>query len=78
VFLNALGASWRSDASYAMWEAGDVVESLDALIPAIDRAPIRHGDYAAFQRAFVQTALGDVSGLAPARAAAIVLEALRR
>ncbi len=78
VFLNALGASWRSDASYAMWEAGDVVESLDALIPAIDRAPIRHDDYAAFQRAFVQTALGDVSGLAPARAAAIVIEALRR
>jgi hypothetical protein len=78
VFLNALGAEWRSDASYAMWGAGEVVETLDTLIPAIDRAPDRFPVYSAFQHDFARTALGDVSGVAPARAAAIVLEALRR
>ncbi|MBP2513217.1 hypothetical protein [Sphingomonas sp. PvP018] len=77
VFLNALGADWEGDPSYAMWGAGAVVDSLDALIPAIDAAPALHPGYRDFQTRFVETALGDVSGGAPARAAQAVLAALR-
>jgi len=61
-----------------MWEAGEVVETLAALIPAIERAPTRHADYIAFQDRFVREALGDVSGDAPDRAARAVVAALRR
>ncbi len=78
VFLNALGADWKGDASYAMWDAGEVVETLAALIPAIERAPTRHPDHAEFQVRFVEEALGDVSGLAPDRAAREVIAALPR
>ncbi|MEG3165810.1 hypothetical protein U1701_14530 [Sphingomonas sp. PB2P19] len=78
VFLNALGADWRGDESYAMWGAGEVVESLDALIPALDRAPLAHAGFTAFQTRFVADALGDIGGGAPARAAAQVLAALDR
>lgn len=76
VFLNALAADWRGDASYAMWGAGTVVEALDALIPAIDRAPLAQTGFTAFQETFVADALGDITGGAPARAAAEVLAAL--
>jgi len=78
VFLNALDADWRNDASYAMWEAGDVVDTLAALIPAIEQASTVHHEYTAFQQRFAQEALGDVSGLAPDRAAREVIAALRR
>ena len=78
VFLNALAADWRNDASYAMWAAGDVVETLAGLIPAIEHAPTVHADYAPFQVRFVGEALGDVSGNAPERAAREVIAALRR
>jgi hypothetical protein len=76
VFLNALGAEWRGNESYAMWGAGEVVESLDALLPTLDRAPASHAAFGAFQRRFVDDALGDIAGGAPARAAAQVLAAL--
>ncbi|WP_380785554.1 hypothetical protein [Sphingomonas sp. R86521] len=75
VFLNALGSDWRGDESYAMWGAGEVVETLDALIPALDHAPKVHPGFAAFQARFVEDALGDIAGSAPARAAAQVLSA---
>jgi CDP-glycerol glycerophosphotransferase (TagB/SpsB family) len=78
VFLNALGADWQEEASYAMWGAGEVVETLDALIPAIERAPTLHPGHAAFQARFAQDALGDVSGRAPDRAAQEIIAALRR
>lgn len=78
VFLNARGANWRSDESYAMWGAGEVVETLDALIPALDRAPEAHPGFAAFQARFVEDALGDIASRAPAHAAAEVLAALTR
>ena len=78
VFLNALGAEWAGDESYAMWGAGEVVETLDALIPAIERAPAAHAGFAAFQTRFVADALGDIGGGAPARAATEVVAALNR
>ncbi len=78
VFLNALDADWRKDDSYAMWGAGQVVETLDMLIPALERAPVAHSRYAAFQARFVKDALGDIGGGAPARAATEILAALER
>ncbi len=78
VFLNALGADWQGDESYAMWGAGEVVEALDGLIPALECAPMAHAGYAAFQAGFVEDALGDIGGGAPARAAAQILKALER
>jgi hypothetical protein len=76
VFLNALAADWRDDESYAMWRAGEVVETLDALIPALERAPAAHESFSAFQLVFGANALGDIDGCAPARAAAQVIAAL--
>jgi hypothetical protein len=78
VFLNALGAAWRGDESYAMWGGGEVVEAIDALIPALERAPGAHDGFASFQAGFVADALGDIGGGAPARAAAPVIDALDR
>ncbi|MGK6319055.1 hypothetical protein [Sphingomonas sp. DT-204] len=77
VFLNAQGAEWRGNSVYDMWQAGEVVDDIDALLPAIDRAPRGHERYAAVQRAFAGEVLGDASGAAPRRAAAQVLAALR-
>ena len=77
VFLNAGGAAWKGDPNYAMWACGDVVPTLDALLPALDQAPARHGRYAAVQAELVADSLGDTSGDAPARAASEVLRALR-
>ncbi|TXC69720.1 hypothetical protein FSB78_01140 [Sphingomonas ginsenosidivorax] len=78
VFLNALGADWKGDVSYEMWGAGEVVETLDSLIPALERAPAMHEGFAAFQARFVEDALGDIGGGAPTRAAAQILMALER
>ena len=77
LFLDAHGVSWQGDPSYAMWACGDVVPTLDALLPALDQAPARHGRYAAVQAELVADSLGDTSGDAPARAAGEVLRALR-
>ncbi len=76
VFLNALSADWRTDPSYAMWGGGEVVETLDALLPALARAPETLEGFAAFQRGFVADALGDIAGNAPPRAAREVIAAL--
>ena len=46
-------------------------------LAAIDAAPALHPGYRDFQTRFVETALGDVAGGAPARAAQAVLAALR-
>ena len=77
VFLNAHGVAWQGDSVYDMWQAGDVVDDIDALAAALERAPREHERYAAVQRAFAAEVLGDASGAAPRRAAAEVLAALR-
>lgn len=77
VFLDPRGVAWAGDPSYDMWRAGEVVTERAALLPALDRAGARHGDYLAAQRAFAAESLGDTSGAAPARAAAAVLAVLR-
>lgn len=73
VFLNAQGADWRTDPSYANYHAGEVVETIGDLIPALTRAPERHGEFVDFQRFFASDSLGDISGAGAGRAAEIVL-----
>ena len=76
VFLDPRAVAWGGDANYAMWAAGEVVTDLGALLPALERAPARHADFVAAQRAFAAESLGDVSGAAPRRAAEAVLGVL--
>jgi hypothetical protein len=76
VFLNAGAAAWQDDPSYAMWVAGEVVETLDELLPAVARAQAEHPRFAASQAALATESLGDTSGGAPARAAAEILDVL--
>jgi hypothetical protein len=55
-----------------------VVTDPDALLPALERAVAEHPRYVAAQRRFAAESLGDVTGVAPARAAEAVLAVLRR
>lgn len=76
VFLNAHGHAWADDPGYAMWRAGDVVNDLADLIPALARAPVRHAGFAAIQRDIATAALGDASGTGARRAAEAILRVL--
>jgi len=78
VFLNSWRADWQNDPSYAMWICGDVVSKLDDVLPALARIPEKQTHYAPIQAAYAADWLGDTSGAAPARAAAEILNALRR
>jgi hypothetical protein len=78
VFLDAQGVDWAGDPSYDMWRGGEVVTAIDALLPALARAPEEHGGYLTAQRAFAAESLGDTSGAAPTRAAREILSALDR
>lgn len=76
VFLNPQRAAWVGDPSYAMWGAGEVVATLDELLPAINRAIVEHPHFRPFQADFAAESLGDTSFAAPAHAAAVILDAL--
>ncbi len=72
VFLNAHRVAWRDDPDYRFWTLGDVVEDSDAVLPAIDAAPSRHGLYAGLQRcALAESVGGDPVGAARRGAEAI-------
>src|SRR5690606_16836725 len=66
VFLNNAGVDWRQREDYGMWSAGEVVDSCGALLPALEQAPARHGEFAAMQRQLTHDWLGETSG-APER-----------
>ena len=78
VFLNPWQTAWENDPSYAMWVCGDVVSKIDEVLPALARIPEKQARYAPIQAAYAADWLGDTSGAAPARAAAEILNALRR
>ncbi len=76
VFLNSQGVDWAGQPAYALWDCGEVVEQLDRVLPAIDRAAARHGEFLAAQQALVAGWLGDTSGAAPQHIVRHILEAL--
>jgi hypothetical protein len=76
IFLNPWGRAWADDPSYAQWHCGQVIDRLDALLPAIEAAPQLQSGFAERQGAFARAALGDTSGAAPKRAAELILRLL--
>lgn len=76
VFLNSPRVDWQSRADYALWRCGEVVDSPEQLMPALNRAPDCHTGFAVVQAEFVRGWHGDTSGAAAMRVAAHVLEAL--
>jgi hypothetical protein len=56
VFLNTHRVDWRNDPNYTHWQAGDVIEDIAGLGPAIDSARAQHAHYAPIQqRLFAQS-----------------------
>ncbi len=78
IFLNPQRRDWAGDPSYAQWRCGQVLDRLDAVMPAIDAAAALQPDFAARQVAFAAASLGDTSGAAPRRAASLILDLLAR
>jgi hypothetical protein len=76
IFLNSQRLDWRATDDHGFWHCGEVVESLDQVAAAIDRAREWHTSFAEVQRLFAADALGDCSAEAPRRAARIVLQGL--
>lgn len=76
VFLNNSGVQWRQREDYVMWNAGEVVDSPDAVLSALERASARHHEFAAAQRQLTHDWLGETSG-APERIVEHILEALQ-
>ena len=50
LFINADGRTWQNDPNYLHWRFGPVTEQTDRIVPVIDDAMLRHGDYADAQR----------------------------
>jgi hypothetical protein len=78
VFLNAHGIDWRNNPNYLHWHLGDVVDHPSKLYGAIRAAPERHHLYRERQLELAAAALGDRSPGASERAAAAILDFLRR
>jgi hypothetical protein len=76
VFLNAQGIDWHDRADRDFWSCGDVVDTLDDILPALDRAEQAHVRYRTVQEDFVAEALGPVGPQAPLRAARAILDSL--
>jgi len=75
-FLNAQGIDWQGRADRDFWTCGEVVDTVDAILPAIDGADRTHVRYRTVQQEFVAAALGPVGPLAPLRAARAILDSL--
>ncbi|HXR51309.1 MAG TPA: CDP-glycerol glycerophosphotransferase family protein [Steroidobacteraceae bacterium] len=72
VFLNSHGVAWQQDPNYRLWTLGEVLDSTKDLLPAIERAPARHAQFLALQRAaFAESVGGDPAGAAGRGAGAI-------
>ncbi|TAK10063.1 MAG: hypothetical protein EPO38_08545 [Rhizorhabdus sp.] len=74
-FVNAHRAAWRDDPRYAGWHLGEVAETPDGLLDAIDAAVAGHPAKIAEQKAAVARAFGEIDG-ACERAARILVEVL--
>ena len=77
IFLNDSAIDWQASESHGFWSCGEVIDSLDALLPAIDGARAAHPRFAETQRLFAEASLGPLDGRAAWRAAGAVLDALQ-
>jgi hypothetical protein len=78
VFVNSHKAEWAGNPDYLMWTAGEVIDSVDALLPALAAAQDRHQHYNRVQQKLVKDAFGDAPVNAAANAAAIILRLIAR
>lgn len=74
-FVNAHAADWQSDPRYAGWHLGEVADSPDTVMAAIDRAFAGHPQKVEAQADAVKFAFGEYEG-AIGRAADILIAAL--
>jgi hypothetical protein len=75
VFLNNTGTDWRARQDHVMWEAGEVLDSPDHLLAALERSATAHAAFIAPQQRLVRDWLGDTAG-APDRIVGHIIEAL--
>lgn len=75
VFLNNAQVAWQQKDDFSMWRGGEVIDSVDLLLPALQRAAAVHERFADAQRELVRGWLGETTG-APARIVRHILEAL--
>lgn len=75
VFLNNSCPDWQSRSDHVMWNAGEVLEDVGGLLPALENAMANHAARVPAQEALVREWLGETSG-APARIVEHILEAL--
>lgn len=74
VFLNPHRVAWRGDPHFATWHMGEVIERPEELMAALHRAPARHAEFVATQRAMAAQALGDTGPESVTRSVDKILE----
>jgi len=72
-FVNAHKFDWHNNQRYAGWFLGEVAETIDEVVSAVNRAVARHPMMIERQQAAVAEAFGDIDGAA-ARGAGIIAE----
>ena len=72
-FVNAHKFDWHDNQRYAGWFLGEVAETIDEVVSAVDRAVARHPMMIEKQQAAVAVAFGDIDGAA-VRGAGIIAE----
>jgi hypothetical protein len=77
VFLNPQRVAWEGSPGYAQWACGEVAETLEDALAAVDRAPALHPRFRAVQAAFAQSSLGEAGGAAAAPAAREIMRLVR-
>ena len=76
-FLNPRGLDWRDDPALAMWKCGEVLSTLDDLVPALENAAAGRLVYGEEQARLVESWLGPADGSGADRAAAAIRQFLK-
>lgn len=73
IFLDASGADWVGNPDFAHWQLGEVIDSVDALPGALDRAVQSPDRYRAAQEAAFAATFSRIEDAASVRAAAAIV-----
>ena len=76
LFLNAHHVDWKNDPNYSHWQAGDVIESSENIVAAIDHAFQRQAEYMPVQQRMLQETFSVTSEPASRRSADAILQYL--